>query len=463
MNPADIIAPGRELVREMDVAAPRYTSYPTIPVWLNAENGADYGKVLAGHSPETPLTLYFHVPFCPTICHYCGCNTAKLRDADQTAEYVRGLLREMELVCGMLPRRHRVSQIHWGGGTPTTLENNDFLAVLGRIRELFDVDDDAEMAIETNPMTCDDEKLRFLLGNGFNRISIGVQDFDPEVQAKIGRGQSFERTAEFCRLIRGHGVRSLNFDLVYGLPGQTVEKAGDTLAKVAELSPDRIAVYSFAFLPGLRDNQRNIDAAELPGAELKFDLYLLTIERLQRAGYEMIGMDHYAKPQDELAVARRERRLRRNFMGYTTRAETDVLAFGATGIGDVSGYHYQNEKDTLPYLARVERGELPVQRQISLDTDDLIRRRTIMDLLCNGVAVKGEIAGCFSIDFDDYFRIELPRLEPLIQKGLVVNDASRVEATPLGRFFLRNIALVFDNYLDGRKGPRRDTTFSRTV
>jgi oxygen-independent coproporphyrinogen-3 oxidase len=235
------------------------------------------------------------------------------------------------------------------------------------------------------------------------------------------------------------------------------------LAKVVELAPDRIAVYSFAFLPTLRDNQKNIVREELPDTDLKFDLYIQTIECLQRAGYEMIGMDHYAKPGDELAAALRERRIRRNFMGYTTRAETDVMAFGATGIGDVSGYYWQNEKEVPGYCARLDTGDLPVQRHITLDADDLIRRTVIMDLLCNGVLEKGEVSNRFSIVFDEYFTSELARLNPLVEKGLVCNLPERIEATPLGRFFLRNIAMAFDNYLDGRKGPQRAATFSRTV
>ncbi|HPO14887.1 MAG TPA: oxygen-independent coproporphyrinogen III oxidase [Candidatus Hydrogenedentes bacterium] len=463
MKPSTMILPSKELVREMDVAAPRYTSYPAIPVWHPAESGAAYADVLQRHSSDIPLTLYFHVPFCPVICHYCGCNTAKLEREEQTAEYVESVLREIQLAGSLLPERHRIAQIHWGGGTPSILQDDEFLSVMRRVRESFDVYDQAELAIETNPMTCSDKKIRFLLDNGFNRISIGVQDFDPEVQQKIGRCQTHERTAEFCRLVREYDVRSLNFDLVYGLPGQTLKKAEDTLAKVVDLAPDRIAVYSFAFLPTLRDNQKKIDKTSLPDTDLKFDLYLLTIERLQQAGYEMIGMDHYAKPEDELAVAWRERRLRRNFMGYTTKAETDVVAFGATAISDVSGYYCQNEKDNAPYYERIKNGDLPVQRHMSLDADDQIRRKVIMDLLCNGVVVKQEVSKRFSIDVDDYFSPELARLTPLAAKDLVRNDPSVVEATILGRFFLRNLALVFDNYLDGRKGPQRGTTFSRTV
>ncbi len=463
MNTTASVIPSKDLVREMDVAAPRYTSYPTIPVWQPAESGAAYAEALRRHSSETPLTLYFHVPFCPVICHYCGCNTAKLEREEQTAEYVHALLAEIWLARSLLPERHRVSQIHWGGGTPSILQESEFTAVMDLVRESFDVEEQAELAIETNPMTCGDEKVRFLLANGFNRISIGVQDFDPEVQQKIGRCQTHARTAAFCRLIRQHGVRSLNFDLVYGLPGQNMNKAADTLAKVVELAPDRIAVYSFAFLPTLRDNQRKINKAELPDTELKFDLYLMAIERLQQAGYAMIGMDHYAKPEDELAVAWRERRLRRNFMGYTTKAETDVLAFGATGIGDVSGYYYQNEKENAAYYERLGRGDLPVQRHMTLDADDLIRRKVIMDILCNGVVLKDEVSHQFSIEFDGYFSSEAERLAPLAAKELVRNDSRVVEATALGRFFLRNLALVFDNYLDGRKGPQRGTTFSRTV
>lgn len=463
MNPRAMLVPSKELVREMDVAAPRYTSYPTIPVWESAESGAAYAEVLRRHSADTPLTLYFHVPFCPVICHYCGCNTAKLEQPRQTADYVEALLTEIRLVRDLLPERHRVSQIHWGGGTPSVLRKEEFDAVLGLLRDSFDIGEQAELAIETNPMTCDNDKLQFLLESGFNRISIGVQDFDPQVQCAIGRGQTHERTAEFCGIIRRHGVRSLNFDLVYGLPGQSIERAEATFEKVAALEPDRIAVYSFAYLPNLRDNQKHLDKALLPDAESKFDLYLLAIERLQRAGYDMIGMDHYAKPQDELAAAAREQRLRRNFMGYATGAETDVIAFGATGIGDISGYYCQNEKDVAPYKARIERGELPVRRHMTLDKDDLIRRKTIMDMLCNGVVNELGVSERFGVDFAAYFKEELPRLTPLEEKGLVRREAGRIEATGIGRFFLRNLALVFDNYLDGRKGPGKTTTFSRTV
>ncbi len=463
MKPSMAVIPSKELVREMDVAAPRYTSYPTIPVWSAADSGGTFAEVLRRHSAETPLTLYFHVPFCPTICHYCGCNTNKLECDAQTAEYAEALQQEIRLVASLLPERHRVTQIHWGGGTPSTLKNDEFAGILNLLRESFDVTDDAELAIETNPMTCTDEKLRFLLDTGFNRFSIGVQDFDPEVQQRIGRNQTHARTAEFCGTIRKHGVRSLNFDLVYGLPTQNLDKASETMSRVVELSPDRIAVYSFAFLPNLRDNQRNIDTSLIPGTDMKFDLYLLTIARLQEAGYEMIGMDHYAKPDDELAVAWREKRLRRNFMGYTTRAETDVIAMGATSISDVSGYYCQNIKDNAPYYDSVRAGRLPVQRHITLDRDDIIRRRVIMDILCNGLTVKQDIGNYFGISFDDYFAPELPRLQPLIDRGLVVHDARAVEATGMGRFFLRNIALHFDNYLDGRKGPNTGATFSRTV
>ena len=463
MKPSGMIIPGKELVREMDVAAPRYTSYPTIPVWAPADSGDAFAEVLRRHDAATPLTLYFHVPFCPTICHYCGCNTSKLECDAQTAEYAAALRQEIRLVAALLPERHRVTQIHWGGGTPSTLKNGEFTEILDLLHQSFDIDGDAELAIETNPMTCTDEKLRFLLDTGFNRFSIGVQDFDDEVQRRIGRNQTHGRTAAFCRAIREHGVRSLNFDLVYGLPAQNLEKAADTMSKVVELGPDRIAVYSFAFLPNLRDNQRNIEADLIPGTDMKFDLYLLTIERLQQAGYEMIGMDHYAKPDDELAVAWREKRLRRNFMGYTTRAETDVIAMGATGISDVSGYYCQNIKDNAPYFDSVRAGKLPVQRHITLDGDDLIRRRVIMDILCNGLTLKEEVGRMFGISFDAYFAPELPRLAPLIEKGLVVDTPRAVEATETGRFFLRNIALHFDNYLDGRKGPQAGATFSRTV
>lgn len=458
-----LLIPDKQLVKEMDIAAPRYTSYPTIPVWQTADKDDNYIRVLENHDPGRTLSLYFHIPFCPSVCHYCGCNTSKLDHDDQVADYLQALENELRLVGSLLGDKRRVSHIHWGGGSPTVLKEEQFSSIFSKIDSYFDVESKAEIAIETNPMTCLDEKLKFLLELGFNRFSIGIQDFNSNVQQHIGRHQTYERTEEFCGIIRRYGVRSLNFDLVYGLPAQTLEGLSDTLSKVEILSPDRIAVYSFAFLPAMRENQKNIDAALLPQAEEKFDLYLLTIDRLNRAGYRMIGIDHYAKPEDELVQACDQNRLRRNFMGYTTNSETDVLAFGATGISDIDGYYCQNLKDLKDYYGRVEKGHLPLQRQISLDQDDLIRRKVIMDLLCNGSVKKQEVEHQFNIDFDNYFELELPRLDGLIARGMVTCNDKMIEATELGRYFLRNIVLHFDNYLDGRKGPKNKTAFSRTV
>ncbi len=459
----EIFVPDKSLIREMDVAAPRYTSYPTIPVWQPANSDEQYVAVLQQHSDDTALTLYFHIPFCPRICHYCGCNSILLDNDAQTRTYVAHVLKELQIVRKNLQVSHRVAHIHFGGGTPTVLESDSFQAIFSSVRENFEITSDTEWAIETNPMTCTDEKLAFLLENGFNRFSLGVQDFDTEVQERIGRFQTLERTTEFCEKLRAHCIRSLNFDLVYGLPTQTLTKMERTLDQVIELNPDRIAVYSFAYLPKLKTNQESIDGAELPDTDTKFDLYRCTAARLQEAGYVMIGMDHYAKPGDELAKAWQAGKLRRNFMGYTTGAETDVIALGATGISDVSGYYCQNKKKVAEYAADIEAGHLPVQRHIQLDADDKLRRRVIMDLLCNAQVEKTQIEEAFSINFNTHFASALERLTPLIERELLTNEKTSIKATALGRYFLRNIALLFDNYLDGEKGTGEKATFSRTV
>ena len=455
--------PDKKTVKEMDISAPRYTSYPTIPVWDNSNDEAPYVKVLDEHDPARVLSLYFHVPFCPTVCYYCGCNTSKLKDDQQVDSYVEYLLREMELVAGKFKAGRKVSHIHWGGGSPTILNEKQFSRVFAKLRQLFEVDSNSEIAIEANPMTTDDEKLELLLSLGFNRFSIGIQDFNEAVQKHIGRFQTFSRTKEFCRRIRAAGVRSLNFDLVYGLPGQSLGGLRETLDRVEELSPDRIAVYSFAFLPSLRDNQKKINPDLLPETETKFDLYLLTIQMLNAAGYKMIGIDHYARPEDELVYAQEHNRLRRNFMGYTTIADSDVLAFGATGISDVQGFYSQNLKNLDEYYAAIDAEKLPLQRQKILDRDDLLRRKVIMDILCNGKLDIPEIERQFEIDFSSHFKVELERLKPLISRGMIHHDGLTITASQLGKYFLRNIVLNFDNYLDGRKGKETKIAFSRTV
>lgn len=462
-EPTEPPVPDRELVRRLDVAAPRYTSYPTIPVWDAAPSDERFLQALQSADSGKPVSLYLHVPFCPSICHYCGCNSRKLRSDEQVHEYVERLGSEIRRLRVALGAERRVVQLHFGGGTPTVLDGDRFQNLFDVVLEGFSVDGDAEIAIETNPMTLGDDTLELLGRLGFNRFSVGVQDLDPVVQRAIGRNQTFERTAEVCRGIRGLEVNSLNFDLVYGLPFQTQDRLARTLERVVDLRPDRIAVYSFAYLPRLRDNQRHIDAAALPRGDEKFDLYLQTVGTLRSAGYEAIGMDHFALPDDELARAHRARRLRRNFMGYTTTPETDVLAVGATAISDLGEYYGQNLKGVSDYERAVDHGRLPVMREIVLDDDDRRRRRVIMSLLCNGVIVKSEIdAGCGEC-FDTLFEPELERLEELEDEGLVSVGADRIIATDLGRYFLRNIAVVFDNYFDGRKGESSNAVFSRTV
>lgn len=451
------------LVRELDVAAPRYTSYPPIPLWKPARNDSSYAARLRRPRGTKPLSLYFHIPFCQRICSYCGCNTQLLTRPELLASYARDLETELRAVRSRVLDSGPVEQIHFGGGTPTVLEERHFRSLLELLVEEFAITRDAELALETNPMTCSEERLRLLAELGFNRISIGVQDFDASVQHHIGRNQTYEVTARFARLCRQLGFPSVNFDLVYGLPGQTLSSMDATLDRVIELEPDRVAVYSFAYLPQLRENQRAIEEKLLPVGENKLDLYLLVRQRLTAAGYRHVGMDHFALENDELALAHRRGLLRRNFMGYTTKPETDVLAFGATAISDLGDYYCQNLKDLDLYHEAVTAGRLPVHRELALDEDDQVRREVIMSILCNGMVSKALVAERYGIEFGFYFQTELKRLAGLGEKGLVVVDNEEIRATELGAYFLRNLALVFDNYLDGRKGEPARPAFSRTV
>lgn len=459
----NIIIPEKELVRELDIAAPRYTSYPTIPVWDTAESDEEYRALLQQDRSGKQVSLYLHIPFCPAICHYCGCNTELLKREQQIDDYAGYLKQEIRLLRSLISQKREVVQIHFGGGTPSVLTEGQFTEILETLHDCFEFASDAELAIETNPMTCSDEKARFLCESGFNRFSIGIQDFDPEVQKQIGRFQTYPRTREFCDIVRQYDIDSLNFDLVYGLPSQNIAGLEKTLENVTALTPDRIAVYSFAYLPNMRDNQKNIEASRVPSGEDKFDLYLLTIESLQKAGYQSIGMDHFALPGDELALAHAEKRLRRNFMGYSTRPETDVIAFGATSISDFGTYYCQNFRGITDYFRAVSTSRLPVMRHVRLEHDDQLRRTVIMNLLCNGLVDKNEIENRFDITFDDYFALELDRMSDLIKKGLAELNDSSILVTALGSYFLRNIALNFDNFFDGRKGSGTTTAFSRTV
>jgi oxygen-independent coproporphyrinogen-3 oxidase len=431
------------LLRRLDVPIPRYTSYPTAPIWTETVGRRSYADALsrASRTPERPISLYVHVPFCKERCSFCGCNVVISRNTSSADAYLGAVMREMDRVAELLGERRTVAQIHWGGGTPTFLEERQIEALWTAIARRFRVLPDAEVAIEIDPKVTRPEQLKLLRTLGFNRMSMGVQDLDPNVQEAISRIQTFAATRQMLETARGLGFRGINFDLIYGLPRQTRESWSRTLEQVLSLSPDRVAAYAFAHVPEARPNQRRLALAEIPRGVDKLELFRLTWQAFTGAGYQQIGMDHFARPDDELAEAQRRRALTRNFQGYTVRAATDVVAFGVSAISDVDGVYAQNTHSITKYKDAVAAGELATERGVYCTTDDARRRGIINNLMCNFHVDLGP-------DADSEFRPELSRLRELEEEGLVQLHGSAVEVTQLGRIFVRNVAATFDAYLN---------------
>ncbi|MFB6264243.1 MAG: oxygen-independent coproporphyrinogen III oxidase [Bradymonadaceae bacterium] len=439
----------RELLEKYDRPVPRYTSYPTALHFDESVDGRAAVDRLDSRSSSGPVSLYFHVPFCEKLCWYCACNRVIERDTSVAGPYVDALLDEMDLKREWIGDRP-VVQIHFGGGTPTFLPPDEIRRLGAAIHSRFDVAGDAEISVEIDPRACDAERIGALAEAGFNRASIGVQDHDPEVQEAIHREQPYETTRRTVERLREAGFGSINFDVIYGLPHQTVDSFAGTLDDLVELGADRVAVYSYAHVPWKNPAQKHLEEAGLPDASTKFDLLSETVERLTDAGMVYIGLDHFAAPDDGLARAFRDGTLRRNFQGYSTHRETEIFAFGVSGISQAAGAYVQNEKDLEDYYDALDDPErpLPVARGCLLDRDDETRRETIMHVMCRSTLDFDELSSRLGIDFADYFADELERLAPLEEDGLVEVHSDAVEIRPLGRLFLRNIASAFDAYLD---------------
>ncbi len=455
-----------ETLRRFDRPGPRYTSYPTAVEFHGGVGATEYREHLAradAAGADVPLSLYVHLPFCAKHCAFCGCHVIATPKREVAAHYLQYVDRELELVAAALPHRRTLAQMHWGGGTPTYLDPDQLAQLHRSIAARFTLLPDAEVAIEVDPRVTTREHLETLAGLGFNRLSLGVQDFTPAVQEAIGRGQTFEQTRDLMTMARALGFREgINLDLVYGLPFQTERSFRDSMERVVELRPDRLAVYSFAYVPWVRPNQKHIDKEALPQRDAKMGLYLVALERLLAAGYEPIGMDHFALPSDELAQASRAGRLERNFMGYTVKPTTTMIAFGVSGIGEVAGGFFANEKKLSRYYAALDAGELPIERGYLLDDDDLLRQHVIMQLMCNFRVAKREVERRFAIDFDTYFAGAVAALGELEREGFVVVDADAVTVTEAGRLFVRNVGMAFDRYLEAKRDSERPV-FSRTV
>ena len=451
------------LIRRYDGFGPRYTSYPTADRFHDRFGASEYASALARRNderPAQPLSLYAHLPFCNTICYYCACNKIVTRNRERSAEYVRYLLREIDVVGGLVEGDAPVSQLHWGGGTPTFLAREEMRALMARLRETFHFVPDSEVSIEVDPRKVAADTVAFLAELGFNRMSVGIQDFDPEVQKAVNRIQGEEETRTVIDAARVSGFVSVNADLIYGLPRQTVRGFAATLDKVIAASPDRIALYSYAHVPHLFKTQRQIDVADLPDPGVKLDILALAIARLSQAGYLYIGMDHFARRHDELAVAQREGKLHRNFQGYSTRPDCDLLAFGVSAIGKIGDAYVQNVKAIEPYYAALAAGALPTLRGVALTADDVLRRDVIQRLMCDFSVDFASVGAAHGVDFAEYFAAELQLLEPLAGDGIVEVSDDRIDVTALGRLLVRTVAMQFDRHL---REARERARYSRVI
>jgi oxygen-independent coproporphyrinogen-3 oxidase len=454
-----------ELIKRYDVAGPRYTSYPTAVQFKEGFDAEAYRRHTDASNNELipkPLSLYVHLPFCKSLCYYCGCMKKVTRHTHQADQYLELLNREVEMQGQLFDHDRQVIQLHFGGGTPTFHTDDQLKTLMDVLGTHFSLsrEDSREFSIEVDPRTVGTERLAVLADMGFNRISLGIQDIHPDVQKAVNRIQDTQSTLDMIEGSRKLGFNSVSVDLIYGLPLQTVESFTDTIDTVVAAKPNRLAVYNYAHLPHLFRAQRMIDAKDIPSPETKLKLMELTISKLIDSGYVYIGMDHFALPDDELTIAQREGGLQRNFQGYSTRRECDLVGLGVSSIGKVSDCYAQNIKDIQTWQAAVESGELPIWRGVRLNTEDRLRRRVIESIMCHGELDFETIEAMFAIDFHEHFAPELRNLEPMEEDGLLKMGGDSFSVTPSGRLLLRNIAMVFDEYLQQAEEKPR---FSRVI
>ncbi|HTY39079.1 MAG TPA: oxygen-independent coproporphyrinogen III oxidase [Bacteroidota bacterium] len=452
-----------DLLKRFDRPGPRYTSYPTAPIFSAEYTDQDFQNDLVANNGDNkaPMSLYLHVPFCDTLCYFCGCTMLVTRNRDYIQQYVDTMKLEIGRVAKLANKSRKVTQVAWGGGTPSYLTPEQITDLSGFLHEKFDFADDAEMSVEIDPRDLTLEHIKAFRKGGVNRVSLGVQDFNEEVQVAVNRIQPESITVDAIDWSRSVGIESINIDLIYGLPFQTLDSFHQTLDKVITLAPNRIAVFNFAFVPWMKAHQKLIHQEDLPSPEAKLLLLKDTIETLTRAGYEYIGMDHFARPDDELAVARREKTLHRNFQGYSTRAGADLFGFGMSAISHFGDVYAQNAKTVPQYSEAVTKGKFPTHVGYKMTRDDVIRKYVIMRLMCDLEVVKSDVEEWFDISFDEYFDRSLGELDEFIRLGLVKNSLERVVIEGTGRLLLRNIAMCFDAYISSV--PKDKPIFSRTV
>ena len=454
-----------DLITRYGGTGPRYTSYPTALQFTDTFTAEDH-KEFASQSNQLPiprpLSVYVHIPFCQTLCYYCGCTKIVTRNQQRVTDYLGSLYREIELQAALFDKDRVVEQLHFGGGTPTYLAEEQLREVMRRLSANFDLQKtpDREFSIEIDPRTVDLNAIDTLAELGFNRLSMGIQDFDPQVQKAVNRIQSEESVRELTEKSRAAGFESISFDLIYGLPGQTVESFSRTLDTVIDLAPDRIAVYNYAHLPQRFKGQRMIKSEEIPSPDVKLDILNSSISKLIDARYEYIGMDHFALPDDELAVAQRTGELQRNFQGYSTHRSCDLIGLGISSISHIGDSFSQNVVGTASYAEILAQGKLPIQRGLVLNDDDRLRGAVIQQMMCFGYIDFDYFSQKFNIDFTEYFAAELQRLKPLEKDNLITTNTRRVDITTRGRLLLRTVARVFDIYSGDQSLSQR---FSQTI
>jgi len=453
----------QDLIVRYGGRGPRYTSYPTALQFNDELTEADYKtKAKESNDSDVPLSLYVHIPFCHSLCYYCGCNKIVTRNEDRVSRYMEMLYREIEMQSELFDRKRKVEQLHFGGGTPTYLDKEQLGALMDHLRKsfTFDESDAHEFSIEVDPRTVDAERIRELRSLGFNRLSLGIQDFDEPVQQAVNRAQSPDEVQALMDAAREAGFGSISFDLIYGLPLQNVETFDKTLDIAIAMKPDRLAVYNYAHLPERFKGQRMINSDDIPTPETKLDLLHHTIDKLCDAGYIYIGMDHFALPEDELVLARENGTLQRNFQGYSTHRHCDLVSLGVSGIGGIGNMFAQNAVSTIEYEEIIERGELPIKKGLLVDDDDLLRAAVIQDLMCYDSLSYDDFGARHNVDFREYFADEISKLKVLEVDDLIELSDAGIKITPKGRLLLRNISMTFDRYIDLEENEHR---FSKAI
>ena len=450
------------LINRYDRAGPRYTSYPTALELHDGFGDTEYRQHIAKSNAQGgPLSLYFHVPFCDTVCFYCACNKIVTKNRAHAEPYVANVCKEIAMQGDLFDRNRVVNQLHWGGGTPTFLNFQQMQQLMATTRAHFSLKDDdtGEYSIEVDPRETHADTIKQLRDLGFNRVSLGLQDFDPAVQQAVNRIQSEAQTFGVLEAARKEGFRSTNIDLIYGLPLQTVDTFANTLDKILAAEPDRFSIFNYAHMPNRFKTQRQINDADMPSADVKLDILQMVGQRLTAAGYVYIGMDHFAKPDDELAIAQREGKLYRNFQGYSTHSDCDLIGFGITSIGRVGDAYSQNVKELDDYDRLISAGKLPVFKGVELDADDKLRSAVITQLICHFDLDFNTIEQAFGIDFGAYFASELAALAPMQNDGLLTLSPSGIQVLSAGRLLIRNICMVFDKYL----AQKQQQQFSKVI